>query len=106
MVPGVRPGSSGFGRIGRSGPLTSLRSSVIHMSWRRKLAAGGFKGSRGNAAGKIFRGCALSRSDFVSAFGLLMAGVDVPASGARRLFMFFGDGPMAAAVATLDRRRR
>jgi hypothetical protein len=67
---------------------------------------GDSKGSWGNAAGKLVRGCAFSRSIFVSDLGSLVAGIDVPPSSARRFFMVFGDGRVAAAVATLDRQRR
>jgi hypothetical protein len=72
-------------------------------------AAGGFfKGSRGNAAGKFFCGCMVSRSVSVSDLGLLTAGVDVPASGTRRFYMVFGDGirAVAAVAASVSERRR
>jgi hypothetical protein len=48
----------------------------------------------------------VSRPDFLSDFGLLTAGTDVPASGARRFFMVFGGGTRAAMVAAFVRVRR
>jgi hypothetical protein len=65
-----------------------------------------FKGSRGNAAGKFFCGCMVSRPGSVSDLGLLTAGTDVRASGASRFFMVFGDGVRAAVIAASVGQRR